>query len=315
MFTRILVPLDGSAQAERALPVAARLACALDGTLILARVAQPLGLETSLLAEHPDTIQSYLTHVAQQPGLAEVKHEEAALVGSPAEMLLSTIHTHQADSMILCSHGRTGLRRWALGSVAHHVIHHASVPVLVLPQQGLQLQSVQEHPLHALVPLDGSHLSEAALEPAGVLVSALAPQGQGIIHLVEVVPFPSVPPEADATTSPEARARDATIQEAHAYLQRTAAHLRREPFVHPSVQITCHVLGDTDVAGALVDFAQSAATAQAAGGPGHVDVLAMATHGRGGLQRWVMGSVTERVLTVSKLPLLVIRPKAEGVIK
>lgn len=310
MFTRILVPLDGSAQAERALPVAARLARHLKGTLILVRVAQPRGVETGFLLEHRDQLAEYLAQVSQQPGLAEVKHERVALVGYPAEMILETVRTHRADSMILCRHGRTGLLRWALGSVAQRIVHHASVPVLVLSQQGPTLAPDVQHPLRALIPLDGSRLAEEALEPTVMLVSALAPQGQGGVHLVEVVPFPSLPSEAG--TTPSTQARDAALQEAQAYLYRTADHLRREPFVPPSVQITWHALADTDIAGALVHLAQSGATAQGAGESGHFDLIAMATHGRGGLQRWVMGSITERVLSASKLPLLVIRPKQES---
>lgn len=81
--------------------------------------------------------------------------------------------------------------------------------------------------------------------------------------------------------------------------------------MHPSVQITWHVLTDTDVAGALVHLAQSGAPAQSTEGQDSFDLIAMATHGRGGLQRWVIGSVTERVLSASMLPLLVIRPKQE----
>lgn len=81
--------------------------------------------------------------------------------------------------------------------------------------------------------------------------------------------------------------------------------------MHPSIQITWHVLTDTDVAGALVHLAQSGTTALSARGQDRFDLIAMATHGRSGLQRWVMGSVTERVLSVSKLPLLIIRPKQE----
>lgn len=311
MFTRILVPLDGSAQAEQALPVAARLTRPLNGTLILVRVAQPLGVETSLLLEHHEQITAYLAQVSQQPELTEVKHEEVALVGYPAEMILATIRTRRADSLILCRHGRTGLPRWALGSVAQHIVHHASVPTLLLSQQGPPFALDAQHSLHALVPLDGSTLSEAALEPTVILMNALAPRGQGVVHLVEVVPVPSVPSKADTLLSVQEGARDAALQEVQAYLDRTSEHLRREPFMHPSIQITWHVLTDTDVAGALVHLAQSGTTALSARGQDRFDLIAMATHGRSGLQRWVMGSVTERVLSVSKLPLLIIRPKQE----
>lgn len=136
MFHRILVPLDGSAPAQRVLPVAARLARALDGALILVRVVQPplqpatslapaLAVEANMLSEELDRATVYLAQVSQLPDLAGIRYETVTLVGIPAEMILDAVRTHQADSVILCSHGRTGLLRWALGSVAQRVTHQA----------------------------------------------------------------------------------------------------------------------------------------------------------------------------------------------
>lgn len=305
MFQRMLVPLDGSPPAERALPVAVRLARALDGTLILVRVAHsplqpatslapPLEVEAKLLSEELERATAYLAQVTQQPDLTGIKCETVALVGYPAEMILGAVHTHQADSIILCSHGRTGLLRWALGSVAQRVVHHASIPVLVFHQQGPAFAPDAQRPLRALIPLDGSELAEAAVGPAATLVSALTPQGQGILHLVQVV---RLLPAASA----------AALREAQVYLSRTAEHLRKGPLAQ--LQVTWSAIPDKDVAGALVDLAQSGQPSQGSGSIGSFDLIAMATHGRGGLQRWVMGSVTERVLSASQLPLLVVRPK------
>lgn len=305
MFRRILVPLDGSPPAERALSVAARLARALNGTLILVQVVQPplqpatslappLEVEEQILSEELERATTYLAQMTQQPELAGIRHETAALAGFPAEQILDAVDTHQADSMILCSHGRTGLLRWALGSVAQRVVHHASVPVLLLHQQGPTLATDAQRPLRALIPLDGSKQAEAAVEPAATLVGALAPQGQGILHLVQVVRLPRGEPEA-------------ALREAEVYLSRTAETLRKGPLAH--LQVTWSAIPDKDVAGALVDLAQSGQTSQDAGSTSSFDLIAMATHGRGGLQRWVMGSVTERVLSSSKLPLIVVRPK------
>lgn len=320
MFTRMLVPLDGSERAERALPVAVRLAQALDGTLILLRVVQPplqmatplappLRVETEILAEHIEAANTYLARVAQELDQASLKYEKTALAGYPAEMTLEAVHSSRADVIVLCSHGRTGLLRWALGSVAQRVVHQASVPVLVLPAQGATLAEDAQRPLRVMVPLDGSWLAEAALGPAATLVSALAQQGQGTVHLVQVVRHlaPSTGSEKDAPALPGARG--AGYLEAQDYLSRTAEHLNTGPLASLQVQVTWSVVVDKDVAGALVDLAQGGKTAQGAAHAGHFDVIAMATHGRGGLHRWVMGSNTERVLSAARLPLLVIRPK------
>ena len=318
MFHRVLVPLDGSARAERALPVAARLARTLDGTLILVRVVQPplqpatslaplLDVETSILLERRNAAAAYLTHVAHHPDLAGIKHEQVALVGYPAEMILDAVHASRADIIILCSHGRTGLLRWALGSVAQRVIHHAPVPVLVLHEQG-PIPDAQR-PLRALVPLDGSWLAEAALGPAAALVSALAPRGQGRLHLVQVVAPPSAEREENTQAAHDVRDRDAVLRQAQDYLRRTAEHLLQGPLAHLQIEITWSALVDQDVAGVLIDLAQSGTSPQGTENKGRFDLVVMALHGQGGWHRWVMGSVTERVLQASKIPLLVIRPK------
>lgn len=161
--------------------------------------------------------------------------------------------------------------------------------------------------MRVLVPLDGSVLAEAAVGPAATLVSVLVPLEQGIVHLVQVVRLPLAELEASTPTSPEAKAREAALWEEQAYLSRTAENLRKGPLAH--LQVTWSAIADRDVAGALVDLALSGQTSQGSGSTDSFDLIAMATHGRGGLQRLVMGSVTERVLSASKLPLLVMRPK------
>ncbi len=322
MFTRFLVPLDGSERAEQALPVAVRLARALGGTLILVRVAQPplqlatplappLEVETRLLSENLTRANDYLAHVAQELDEAGVKYEKVTLVGYPAERILDAVHASGADLIILRSHGRSGLLRWALGSVAQRVVHQAATPVLVLPEQGpmLTVDAEARRPLRVLVPLDGSWLAEAALAPAATLVSALAPKGQGIVHLAQVVRHPPAASGEGDAPSPEARVREAGFLEAQDYLSRTAEQLNRGPLAHLQVQVTWSVMVDKDVAGALVDLAQSGKTAQSAEKVSSFDAIAMATHGRGGLHRWVMGSNTERVLSATRLPMLVTRPK------
>ncbi len=312
MFRRILVPLDGSAHAECALPIAARLTRALDGTLILARAVEPpLQLATVLpsapqgeeriLSESLGRATSYLAQIAQQPEQAGVKHEKVTLIGYPAEVILDTVYSSQADVIILCSHGRTGLLHWVLGSVAQNIVHQAPVPVLVLRQQGPLPPLDTQRPLRVLVPLDGSWLAEAALGSAATLVSVLAPQGQGALHLAQVLKHP---PAESETASPPVGAREAALWAAQDYLSRTADHLQRGPFAQLQIHITWSVLVNQDVAGALVNLAQSVNS-----DTDRFDLIAMATHGRGGLHRWVMGSVTERVLAASRLPLLVIRPK------
>jgi nucleotide-binding universal stress UspA family protein len=154
--------------------------------------------------------------------------------------------------------------------------------------------------------LDGSLRAKAALTPAAYLATALAGSTQGTLHLVRVVnPAPEV-------GEVECEEREHILHKAKRYLGSTTQHLR-EGLVAPAIAaqkltITWSVVVDTDPAEAIVRVAENGEDAEGAGIFGGCDVIAMATHGRTGLQRWAMGSVTERVLNATKLPLLIVRP-------
>jgi len=104
------------------------------------------------------------------------------------------------------------------------------------------------------------------------------------------------------------------LYKAKRYLSSTVEHLHlREGLIAPAVAdlklpITWSVAVDTDVASALIRVAENGEDAEGAGVFGGCDLIAMATHGYGGIQRWAMGSITERVLSATKLPLLIVRP-------
>src|SRR5947209_8058059 len=207
MFQRILVPLDGSTRAEQAIPVAARIARASDGSIILLRAVTTL-LEYASYAIYPSMITGeaveadskaatiYLKAVADSRDLAGIEVTTKIETGIVAPTLLDSIKEEQADLVVMCSHGNTGLKRWLLGSVAQQVARHCPVPVLILREGGQQPTSSYPdrlHPLHtprALVALDGSKLAETALVPAAHLVAALAAPARGSLFLTRVVTWP-----------------------------------------------------------------------------------------------------------------------------
>jgi len=137
MLQRILVPLDGSARAEYALPVAARLAHATGGTLILLQVYQVMPSEFVLSDYTAEAAQAtaYLAQVAARPELAGITVERITLAGAVARTILDAVLEYQADTLVLCSHGRSGPTRWALGSLAEKVARHA--PLAGCPGQVL----------------------------------------------------------------------------------------------------------------------------------------------------------------------------------
>ncbi len=315
MFQRILVPLDGSTRAESAVPVAARLAQASGGSVILLQVAVfPIHIEPEkkpaeiysqeVFDQGIASAERYLQGVAKSDALAGTKTETEVVTGAVAPSILEALQSLQADLVVLCSHGYTGFKRWSLGSVAHKLVPHSPVPVLVLRDGGPVPGTVADHPLRAFVPLDGSPLSESALEPAAQLVAALAPATQRALQLLRVVDIPSsygkfrtmADSHYDAEMRAEAKRQD------EQYLDAVAKRFSEGELAQYNLAVTSTVVIDSDVAEAIVQVAEQA---EGTGGFG-THVIVMATHGRGGLQRWVLGSVAERVLHTTKLPLLVV---------
>jgi len=318
MFQHILVPLDGSPRAEQALPLAARLAHASGGSVLLLRVATPPIDYGGGLAQAPmfsaQMIESelaeaarYLDQIAQSRKLAGVTITTGVRFGLPAPNILDAAST--ADLIVMCSHGRTGVMRWVLGSVAQRTIHHSTVPVLVL-RAGEPLPPVSRadasRPLSALVALDGSSLAETALTPAANLIAALAAPARGALHLMQVV---KVFPET-AQAGFVSELNEEALKRAEAYLA-TVKEQAQETFRDLKLSITWSVALDSDAADAIIGTAEHGVQVKGAAGFSGSNLIAMSTHGRGGLERWVMGSVTERVLSATKLPLLVVRPEEE----
>jgi nucleotide-binding universal stress UspA family protein len=183
MFERILVPLDGSPVAERAIPAAVCIARAFGGSVIMLSVVAPpvsSGKFSSLdvypkagTDEELAEATEYLKTLAQSEQLGGLTTEAHTLVGGVAPTIIAAAKSLRADLIVLCTHGYTGFQRWMLGSVAEKVIRHAPVPVFVLREGGPGLATAVQHPARTLVALDGSSLSEAILEPAAVLTAGL----------------------------------------------------------------------------------------------------------------------------------------------
>lgn len=320
MFKRILVPLDGSTRAEQAIPTAGRIARATGGTVVLLRVVPPpldygygpymLGPDFTVSDRgvHEALVEAahYLEGAATSSSLAGVKTEVVAATGSAAAIILAETEERNIDLIVMCTHGHTGLKRWFLGSVAQKVARHAPVPVLVLhPHTTIAgPHPHMERPLRVLVPLDGSALAKAALQPAAHLVAALEAPGQGAMHLVRVVKSDTLPAEVLDPV-----AKEHLLHKAKTYLASVSGHVREDIAAKPRLAVTWSVTLDTDAADAIIRAAEVGEDPEGAGAFGRCDLIALATHGRGGLQRWAMGSVTERVLAGTTLPVLIVWPQ------
>ena len=190
MFQRILVPLDGSKRAELALPLATRLARIWEGDLFLVRVVDTLseaGPTSAVGTAHLRDIEDqgkaeaveYLAGKTARSEFTGARMHPLVASGEPASALLKVVRQEHIDLVVLCSHGLTGFKRWALGSVAQKVVRQCPVPVLLLRERNLRLNEKVGQPTRVAVALDGSPFAEAALLPAAHLVAALSSPAQG----------------------------------------------------------------------------------------------------------------------------------------
>ena len=317
MFQRILVPLDGSPLAEQALPVAARVARACGGTVILFHVVDVSQAYVSYGALQPlvtqDAIErslkrgkSYLDSLLPHSHLAGVTLEEQVILGSPAVVILSILDEQAIDLVIMSSHGYTGLKHWILGSTAEKVIHHTPVPILIL-REGTLPRSHQRPDgtpfVRALVPLDTSARSQDAIVPAVVLVGAFSSPGQGELHLTQIITLPVEINE---------REKEALFQEVRQNLRAISESTCKGIVANLGsdfhLTITWSISLDSDIAAGIVNIAEHGDVAAEGSPVGASDLIAMTTHGYTGIHKWTMGSIAERVLHATKLPLLLTRP-------
>lgn len=321
MFQRIVVPLDGSERAERAIPVAARIARACRGSLVFVRVILPPVESGKYAARHTLVWErmafereraeaaSYLAGMMMLHAndLVGIDTDIGVASGLVVPALCSVARKEQAELIVICSHGDTGLKRWFFGSVTQELIHQSPVPVLALHERGAGIPAAcTTRPVRAMVGLDGSSLSEAALEPTARLVAALTTHEPGALHLLRVVDIPAPgkgwKSQVYIPTTLRAQAR----QEAEAYLEAVTHRLHQGSMAALKLAVTSSVMVNTNVAGTIITLAEKTEY------EGGCDLIAMVTHGRTGLKRLVMGSVTERVLGATRLPLLMMRMQSKG---
>ncbi len=321
MFRRLLVPLDGSSRAERALPVAALLAQASQGSVVLIRVVHTAteywpaldmhsGLVESIIEANLEEAKTYLTHVAASSFFKDLPVEVIVRFGPVASAILEEVSSQAIDLVVICSHGSTGMMHAIMGSVAERVSQHASVPVFVLREKGPVPAGPHPdalQPLRVLVGLDGSDYAKEAIAPAMTLISALAAPAQGSLHLLRVVK-----PAGHQPFGWHDQSQEETIKQVKQEMRETVESLHDEIKEGSAggleSQVTWSVVVDSDVAHTLTRIAENGEDGQGMG-LGRCDMIALSTHGHSDLLRWAIGSTTDRVLKATKLPMLIVRPK------
>ena len=297
MFERILIPLDGSPRAERILDQIGRILPKEYSEVILLQVVDlPLMIKGAEPAIQSDTdglrllqreeARKYLDGVGRRLSGSVAGTSIEVAEGSPAETILRKARSLKATMIAMTTHGRTGMARWALGSVAEKVARGSDVPLLLLRSFGPESAAVSPQTLtfrRILVPLDGSPAAVSAVAAAKELAQLF---GAEVLLLHAEFPYILPGPELGSypTPIPSPAEKDPVTEKASDELIGAGIRVQRLTEVG-------------DPASVILDQSQAA----------HADLIVMATHGRSGIARWVLGSVAERVLRGARIPLLLVR--------
>jgi nucleotide-binding universal stress UspA family protein len=288
-FRTVLVPLDGSPLSEQALPAAVAVAERSGARLVLLEVAvASIATRVDQASGQPRTVDlaaQYLAAIADRlRGQAEVDSVERH--GEPGDEIVAESRRQGADLIVMSTHGRSGLGRWLYGSVADHVLGHASIPILLVPAvTDHTWPGAGERALRILVAVDGSDASRPVAEAAGELAA-----GRGAELLLLGVTT------SGASGSP-GRGDEPPAGEDRNDRRRTFLEGIAEPLRQRGLQV--------DV---LVASGRAGATIEAVAAERGMDVIALARHGgRGPLGR-ALGGVAGDVVRRARQPLLLVSP-------
>ncbi len=295
MIETILVAHDGSPAADTTLPAAALLARLFSAPVVLVRVLEtmrpfydPLRGEVIWLADDaprleipPEELFAAPLSILRERGITAIA---VVRLGKAAHELVEEARAWPAPVLVLGSHGRGGVGRAVIGSVTDRVVRSASCPVLVVRAGGPALERIE----HVLIPLDGSPQAERALPYA----IALADRAEARLTIARVA-------ETHRELLLEWRGRPIApaTQERLAAIEEEVAHylaaIRERIPVGIDVRLL-HLSGDPKRQ--LVVAVERERT----------DLVVLTTRGKGGLERWLLGSVTERFLVATRVPLFIV---------
>ena len=300
MYRVIMVPVDGSVFSRQAVFQGLRLARKNGAQLRLVRVGsmpvvfggpEMVQLENTAWKLERESILKQLYQLAAEcRGSSGIDVTVSVEDGPVADALGSHALSHKVDLIVMASHARRGIARVWHGSIADRLIRATGLPVLVVRPPSLATEMTSGPCFkRIIIPLDGSALAERSLKPA----LALAELEEAEVTLLRVVPEEKNIPEGVIHSSiGPARAND--VQDAQWYLASVRILLSQR-----RLTVRSKVLIAADVPSAILEYAESR----------EADLIAIATHGRGGLARAMVGSVADRLVTGGMISVLAVHPE------
>jgi len=296
LYERILVPLDGSELAQIALPYAEKLAGVLGSQIILIYVSESTEdrynhMHQFYLQQMVEAAKQNAQRYLDKQDERTIKVDSMILVGDPAEEIVDYAGKEDIGLIVMSTHGRSGIKRWAMGSVADKVLRSAKQPMAIIRAKGARPDMLGERNILSkiLVALDGSKESEAVIP----YIEELASKLQAEVILLQVIApdyhiYAAGGPEYGVYAEQQ---MESMKKFARDYLEEIITRLKRRE-VTAKAEIMFGTAAET-----ILNFADQA----------NVSMVAMTTHGRSGVSRWALGSVAERVLRAGNTPLLLVR--------
>lgn len=298
MYNKILIPLDGSKLSESILPYGRALAGGLRLPVELLQVINPETISLFADPQHGryiDTVEADMRRnsLAYLKGLAKSFANSSAVnchveIGRPAEIIVDRAAAQRGAMIAMATHGRAGMERWFLGSVADKVLRTAANPLLLVRGAADGKADEKAALKTILVPLDGSGLAERVLPHVAELAKKMSLE----VILIRVFSLFSEAYIVEGYTPNMDRILEQVREESRTYLEQKVEQLHSE-----GLDKVSSVLLEGDDAGEIIDMAKKTPDS----------LVTMCTHGRSGLGRLVLGSVTDRVVRHAGNPVLVIR--------
>ena len=301
MYTRMLIPLDGSKTAENVLPYGRILARTFQIPVELMEVLDIAGMASHVAAEKArrlDTVvtegerssEQYLKKIASS--FSGVNVGCTVERGRPEDVIVEKAAADKTTLIAMATHGRSGMSRWLLGSIAEKVLRAATNPLLLVRASEEALTEGEAVLRSIIVPLDGSELAESVL-PTAVKFARLFNVGMVLFRTYELPASAYYGKENYLPNYEELKNR--VKEQAQDYLDKRIEAIEAE-----GVQRVSSVLIEGSGPNEIIDYARKTPNG----------LITMCTHGRSGVKRWVLGSVTEKVVRHSGDPVLVMRGDA-----
>lgn len=279
MLKKILLAMDGSENAERALPWVKRYAAPEKAQVVLFRAVDTTYLEKEFISSELQSARDYLLRMEKELNYAGIPSKILVSAGKPAQAISKAAIDEGAELILMTTRGGSKVKRWAMGGVTEQVFRMSAIPVLALRPR--MVTPKQGHVRRVVVPVDGSTLAEEVIPWARRLAGFLKAK------LVFLHVYPSSPKGLT-------RWNEDNFDELRKRMDFTVARLKKEGVK------AMFKLRRGDPADRVLRFTD------------RNDLIVTTTHGFGGFKRWVFGSVAEKLIHESRVPVLVYKTVAQA---